>query len=109
MKNKATNENEYGTNPLGMLSWIRCFLGIVCIPGIQKLNNFLVTQVMVRAMLAAGARPGATDTAGRTAAQFARECAERGVAYASACADELDAHSLCRGTALRLPTGRSRK
>ncbi len=59
---------------------------------------------MVRAMLAAGARPSATDGAGRTAAQFARECAERGVAYASACADELDAHSACWGIAF--PTQR---
>ena len=60
---------------------------------------------MVRAMLAAGARPSATDGAGRTAAQFARECAERGVAYASACADELDASdvgAIAEGAALRL-------
>ncbi len=109
MQNKAANENKCGTNPLGMLSRIRCLLGIVWNPGNFKQNKILVTQVMVRAMLAVGARPGATDMAGRTAAQFARECAERGIAYASACADELDAHSLCRGTALRLPTGRSRK
>ena len=109
MQNKAANENKCGTNPLVMLSRIRCLLGIVWIPANQKENKILVAQVMVRAMLAAGARPGATDTAGRTAAQFARECAGRGVACASACADELDAHSLCRGTALRLPTGRSQK